>query len=1289
MEEFVYTAQDEQGTERLGEALAKTLPDGCVIAMVGTLGAGKTRLVRAVAEASGVPKETVASPTFVLVHEYQGDRPIYHFDTYRLLDEDEFMELGPDDYFDSNGLSFVEWADRVDSVLPDDRLTIEIEILAETARIFRLRPHGDFNSEIIGRIRKYLGLGMILTILILSSFLSGIACTTVAADTSIADQSVSAASDDSNISSNNWNGPMESKRTGGPNSDYSGNDNGFWGYTPDTSSAYRNSKMAAWCELFESSGISWRYLYREKNVQVLDHCRVFGEAHSGRQAEKITLNFTEKDAIILGHYLDYPIFNNETRPSLWIRSDHPGITLGALVVLPKTVRPDNGKALTLLVAGSTLQKAGEWEQLTFPDNIQLSLQRTIRAIRSEHHLKVSLEGAYIRQIILYLEGRHGKYTLWIDDLQVMGHLPASYDTLKFGENLATFEPINLLAFRIFVTNASIFPDLQDDIIEQTDPEPFAIGSQRLKKSKPLWEKSDLPTVPSYEEQQKKFYAKIGCPVPGTGHSEIVPFQREASPIATTVASEKIGQTKYLDESNTANSGIITQTPFTSPITVSSPEKKAQIVSGSGTMSNSVEAAQYSTLRGPDEKVGKIEFKERYLTFDDQYQYGVIAIEYQGEPLAFLKERGFNTIWLKKAPSLELLKEARQNNLWLIAPPPIGMETITMQSSTIPPNNDNKEAPSYFNRKPVDPIYDSVLVWNLGTNYQKSDLGGFQMNASLVRTLDGRKRPIICHADNGIHDFTIRDNADVLLIRRQPFLTSLDLCDYAQWLLQYRNMAIPDFPLWNEIQTQPDVQLLAQCRFFGAVEEMPSLISYEQMRQQIRLSLAAGCHGFLFSSNTPLNTMDHETQYRACALELLTRELLLAHPWFAGGGSEDIIDSNNDSFSAVFLRSKQTALLLPVSANTNDQYTMGQNALNNITFVSPVRDGYNAELLAPGNLQHITTKRQAGGVHVSLDEASMNSMIFMTQSDWYNQEVSDKAPLFGPLMSEQAIRIAKMRVDTYQKTITAIRQLAEANGMPMVGKRPLLSLPEQDTLFYQTQKVLLEAENLYKDGDYSGAWLQAERATREIRLSERQYWQTATGNEQCRPVLPVSVSFCMLPAYLENYRRILNQEVVLQAENRIIGGNMEDRNVWTEKGFWTCYQSPVDGVDSSVMNDMGSAHQGEYGLRWINQRKGNRAPAFMESSPTVIEICFPVKTGEMICIQGWLKIPDKLENTEDGLFIYEDHGGQALGLRFKDATDWRPFAFYRFASYDGQMKLRFSFSGYGEVWLDDLAAQVMK
>jgi tRNA threonylcarbamoyladenosine biosynthesis protein TsaE len=149
------TLQNEQDTDRLGAALAEVLPPGTVVALIGTLGAGKTRLVQAVAAALGVPREAVTSPTFVLVNEYrQGRVPIFHFDTYRLKDDDEFLALGPEEYFDSAGITFIEWADRVADLLPPDRLEITLEVTGDTSRRATIAGTGPHLAEAIARIRS-------------------------------------------------------------------------------------------------------------------------------------------------------------------------------------------------------------------------------------------------------------------------------------------------------------------------------------------------------------------------------------------------------------------------------------------------------------------------------------------------------------------------------------------------------------------------------------------------------------------------------------------------------------------------------------------------------------------------------------------------------------------------------------------------------------------------------------------------------------------------------------------------------------------------------------------------------------------------------------------------------------------------------------------------------------------------------------------------------------------------------------------------------------------------------
>ncbi|MCS6302293.1 MAG: tRNA (adenosine(37)-N6)-threonylcarbamoyltransferase complex ATPase subunit type 1 TsaE [Nitrospira sp.] len=141
-------------TELFGYTIGRLLHRGEVLALIGELGAGKTALVRGIVAGLDAPAASVTSPTFLIVHEYQGRLPIVHIDWYRLQRLEETESIGLADYLTEETVVAIEWADRFPQLLPEDRLEVEIAHRTRTTRRARVEARGPRSRLLLARIRK-------------------------------------------------------------------------------------------------------------------------------------------------------------------------------------------------------------------------------------------------------------------------------------------------------------------------------------------------------------------------------------------------------------------------------------------------------------------------------------------------------------------------------------------------------------------------------------------------------------------------------------------------------------------------------------------------------------------------------------------------------------------------------------------------------------------------------------------------------------------------------------------------------------------------------------------------------------------------------------------------------------------------------------------------------------------------------------------------------------------------------------------------------------------------------
>ncbi|MFC1658200.1 tRNA (adenosine(37)-N6)-threonylcarbamoyltransferase complex ATPase subunit type 1 TsaE [Candidatus Omnitrophota bacterium] len=150
----------EKATIRLGRKLAGLLSPGSIVCLFGQLGAGKTILVKGMAEGLGVDRNEVISPSFVLIREYlpgpnlSAGKPLFHLDLFRLKSPRDIFSLGYEEYVYDKGICAIEWAERLGNLLPAEFLKVQLEVKGATERVIRLTAQGRQYLRILKGMKK-------------------------------------------------------------------------------------------------------------------------------------------------------------------------------------------------------------------------------------------------------------------------------------------------------------------------------------------------------------------------------------------------------------------------------------------------------------------------------------------------------------------------------------------------------------------------------------------------------------------------------------------------------------------------------------------------------------------------------------------------------------------------------------------------------------------------------------------------------------------------------------------------------------------------------------------------------------------------------------------------------------------------------------------------------------------------------------------------------------------------------------------------------------------------------
>ena len=621
------------------------------------------------------------------------------------------------------------------------------------------------------------------------------------------------------------------------------------------------------------------------------------------------------------------------------------------------------------------------------------------------------------------------------------------------------------------------------------------------------------------------------------------------------------------------------------------------------------------------------------------------VQHQGESFETIAALGFSGIILPSAATDSQLRNASRLGLWLVAPPPDLHKVDTM-----------------------GPQYSCVLAWDLGHRLGSRDIDATRRMADQVRRADPvSARPLVCNAlDNRLR---FSRYADILLVGRDTFYTSLELPDYLVWLEQQRRVTRHRTPLWAAMQTERSAELASQLTILRGDHTTTDPVDIQQLRLFSYSLVASGVRGICFASNTPLSAPNTDDP-RALALAALNIELQLFEPWAAAGQRIATIQTNDPQVKVAVIALARSRLLLPLRMLHGSQYCVGAPAIEKLSFVVPgVPSSHEAYHITSSKLEPLRHRRVTGGRQIVLNNFRLVDAIVLTQDPLVVQRLSRQ-------LSVNQKRISQLNHDLastiFHGTDTTISLIAARGGTP----------PRGDTWMREARNSLVQCQQLFRTHSYHDANQQAIKTIGLLGQVRRAYWDLAAGRFRWPTASPALVDFDTLPFHW-NLSQQLQRFVA--GPNMLPSGNFESLNHMLDQG-WDHLRVEQPGIRTDVELTPNDRKTGNYALRLRAWPTDPSAPVdVVETAPiSITSAKVRAEPGQLVRISGWVKVPTVLVGSPDGLVVADSAGGRSLGLQIRQTDDWQEFVLYRTVDERGELVVNLQLHGLGEALVDAMS-----
>lgn len=624
-----------------------------------------------------------------------------------------------------------------------------------------------------------------------------------------------------------------------------------------------------------------------------------------------------------------------------------------------------------------------------------------------------------------------------------------------------------------------------------------------------------------------------------------------------------------------------------------------------------------------------------------------VIQHNGEPFELLRSLGFNTVELRTTATEAQLKEADEADIWLVCPPPASVGLTS-----------------------IDKEFDRVLAWSVGHKLSLRDLASVREIVREIRESDSREgRPVVANIESGWAQ--LAQVVDVLGLGLEPLGSSFQLSEYSDWIYQRSAVVGHNHPIWGDLQTEITRSVGRQVSAMVGTAP-PTPIEPQQLKSMAYEIIASGARGIRFRSRSRLDASDPSSRLRSKSLEWLNRHLEQIEPWVAGGV---LLKSRNqvaDKLVVTPIRTSRSQLLLIQRPTGKEQYYSGDQTLATVMFDNegaPMSD--RAYGIVDHGLIPLDQRRDHLGARIQLDDCSYTAAVVLTQDPGIVSRLNQSYQVPG----QPLVQMRTELIQQWMAVMQLIQNQAEQEGFVS---------PAASSAISEASNALRKAESLINSGSPASGARFLEVADQRLAVVRRELITAGMRQFRSKTSTPLLMHASLVPLHW----KVANQLAAATWQpNSLPGGDFENLQHMTENG-WENRRLEIAGLQTKVELVRDASIDGEYGLKMsVN---GGLRDGLIEATPLWIATGrVPVKAGHMVRIHGWVKVDRPIQNSMDGLVIWDSLGGRELAERVLLTSGWQEFAFYRAASTNSELQVKFELTGIGEVLLDEVTIRAVE